>query len=84
MEITTDNGQFLEKIDKKIDSLQKDLNDLRVEQAEIKGDIKALDAKVDGIAKRLDTQEFINRSVVVGFLLAIIAGITKLFFPSFG
>ncbi len=45
------------------------------------GAIKTLDAKVDGIGKRLDNQEFINRSVVVGLILAITAGIIKLFFP---
>ncbi|MEA5533813.1 Bdr protein [Crocosphaera sp. XPORK-15E] len=47
------------------------------------GQIKELEATVNGVSKRLDTQEFINRSVVVGFILAILAGLAKLFFPNF-
>ena len=76
-----------QKVDDKFESLQKDVVDIKVElvrlESELKGDIKALDAKVEGIGKRLDTQEFINRSVVVGFVLALAAGAVKLFFPSF-
>ncbi|MBD2362129.1 Bdr protein [Anabaena minutissima FACHB-250] len=49
-------------------------------EAELKGDIKALETEVKGIGKRLDIQEFINRSVVVGFVLALTAGAIKLFF----
>ncbi|NER00472.1 MAG: Bdr protein [Cyanothece sp. SIO2G6] len=82
----------------KLGSLQKELVDLKIGQArleselkgdvkalesELKGDIKTLDTKVEGIGKRLDTQEFINRSVVVGFVLALVAGGVKLFFPGF-
>jgi hypothetical protein len=47
------------------------------------GEIRTVDAKLDGLGKRLDTQEFINRSVMVGLVLAIAAGIVKLFFPNF-
>lgn len=47
----------------------------------VEGEIKAVEVEVKGIDKRLDTQEFINRSVVVGFILAIVAGIVKLFLP---
>ncbi|MEA5511303.1 Bdr protein [Crocosphaera sp. UHCC 0190] len=65
-----------EILDEKVDHLQKDVISLT-------GDVKTLDAKVEGIGKRLDTQEFINRSVVVGFVLAIGTGAVKLFFPNF-
>ena len=47
------------------------------------GKIETVNAKLDGLDKRLDTQEFINRSVVVGLVLAIAAGVFKLFFPNF-
>jgi primosomal protein N'' len=47
------------------------------------GEIKTVNAKLDGLGKRLDTQEFINRSVMVGLVLAIAAGVVKLFFPDF-
>jgi hypothetical protein len=51
-------------------------------EARLQGDIKNLETEGKGIGKRLDTQEFINRSVVVGFVLALAAGTIKLFFPS--
>ena len=50
----------------------------RVEQT-LKGEIKVLDEKVDGIGKRVDTQEFINRGVIVGLVLTILGGFAKLF-----
>ncbi|NEQ69721.1 MAG: hypothetical protein F6K21_30365 [Symploca sp. SIO2D2] len=105
-------GQIIQKIDRldgKVESLQKDVVEIKIEivrlesefkgdiktleselkgdiktlETELKGDIKTLEAEVQGIGKRLDTQEFINRSVVVGFVLALAAGVVKLFFPSF-
>ena len=47
------------------------------------GKIETANAKLDSLDKRLDTQEFINRSVMVGLVLAIAAGVVKLFFPGF-
>ena len=74
-----------------IKALESELKgDIKALESELKGDIKALeievktlDTEVKGIGKRLDTQEFINRSVVVGFVLALAAGAVKLFFPDF-
>ena len=43
------------------------------------GEIKALEGKVDGLGKRLDNQEFLNREVMVAVLAALIAGTAKLF-----
>ncbi|MGK7877959.1 MAG: hypothetical protein AB4426_33020 [Xenococcaceae cyanobacterium] len=83
-----------EKFETKLDTLQQDVTEIKIGQAklegeikrleiELKGEIKTLEAEVKGIGKRLDTQEFINRSVVVGFVLAVGAGMFKLFFPNF-
>jgi predicted nuclease with TOPRIM domain len=36
-------------------------------------------SKIDGLDKRLSNQEFLNRAVVVGLLLAILGGLAKLF-----
>jgi len=67
-----------------IKSLKTELKgDIKSLESELKGDIKNLETEVNGIGKRLDTQEFINRSVVVGFVLALVAGTVKLFFPNF-
>lgn len=65
-----------EKFEAKLDNIQKDVNDLKVGQAELSSEVK-------GINKRLDNQEFINRSVAVGFLLAFGTGIIKILFPNF-
>jgi uncharacterized protein (DUF849 family) len=86
-EILGDIKQSIREVNQKLDTLQKDVTDIKVGQvkleAELKGEIKVLEAEVKGISKGLDTQEFINRSVVVGFVLAISAGAVKLFFPGF-
>lgn len=74
--------EILGQINQKLDRLDDKFDNLQKEVSELKGDIKALDAKVEGIGKRLDTQEFINRSVIVGFILAIAAGVVKLFVPN--
>ncbi len=72
-----------EQLEQKIDNLQQNVTDLKVGQAQLEkrltGEIKALEEKVDGISKRLDYQEFINRGVIVGLILAFLAGLAKVF-----
>ncbi len=86
--------EVLGQINQKLDKLQEDVTEIKIGQVkleekletletELKREIKALSSEVQGIRKRLDTQEFINRSVVIGFVLAISAGAVKLFFPTF-
>ncbi|MEM8781082.1 MAG: hypothetical protein AAGF26_19935 [Cyanobacteria bacterium P01_G01_bin.49] len=75
--------EVLGQINQKLDKLDDKFDKLQQEVISLKGDVKALNAKVEGIGKRLDSQEFINRSVIVGFILAIAAGAIKLFFPRF-
>ncbi|MGK7873660.1 MAG: hemolytic enterotoxin [Xenococcaceae cyanobacterium] len=90
IQVTTELSQVLERIDLKIDKLDQKidkldekfetkldkiderLNKLEVGQAEMKGDIKALD-------KRLESQEFVSRGVLVGLIIAILGGFAKLF-----
>jgi uncharacterized protein (DUF849 family) len=68
-----------EKFEQQFDKIDERLNRLEIGQAEIKGEIKALEAKVDGISKRLDSQEFVSRGVLVGLIIAIAGGAAKLF-----
>ena len=81
--------EFNQKMDKqytelnqKIETLQNDVNEVKVGQARLEekltGEIKTLDAKVDGITKRLDFQEFINRGVVLGLIVTILGGVAKM------
>ena len=88
--IETDLKEIFAKFDQRLDRMEDSLNRLHVSQAEIKGDIKAideklsgqiktLDEKVTGIGKRLENQEFINRGVLVAVIVALLGGAGKFF-----
>ena len=81
---------ILINIQKDLKEIRDDLTDLKVSQAEIKGEIKTLDEKlsgqvktldekVTGIGKRLENQEFLNRGILAALIVALIAGAAKLF-----
>ena len=69
-------ADFRQETNHKLDNLTQDVVDLKVGQARI-------EEKLEGLDKRLENQEFINRSVFVGILLTLGAGIIKLLFPDF-
>ncbi|AFZ36819.1 hypothetical protein Sta7437_3312 [Stanieria cyanosphaera PCC 7437] len=77
--IQTDISDLLKQIDRKLDKLSEDVTELKVGQAEIKREIKALDLKVDQLDKRVGNQEFTNRGVLVGLILVILGGAIKFF-----
>ena len=52
---------------------------IEVGQAEIKGDLKALDTKVEQLDKRVGNQELTNRGILVGLVVIILGGAAKLF-----
>jgi uncharacterized protein (DUF849 family) len=85
VELTIDQDlkDVLLQINTKLDNLQKDVTDIKIDlattKAELKGDLKALDEKVTGIGKRLENQEFVSRSIVVALVIAILGGFAKLF-----
>ncbi|MDJ0599718.1 MAG: hypothetical protein QNJ37_12860 [Crocosphaera sp.] len=62
---------FQRDVNQKLDTLQKDVTDLKVGQAK-------LEEKVEGLAKRLDYQEFINRGVIIGLLAAVLGSLAKM------
>lgn len=77
-----------DKLDNRLDKIDERLNKLEVGQAEIKGDIKAIDERLSGQIKTLDTkveqldkrignQEFTNRGVLVGLIIVILGGAAK-------
>ena len=70
--VTYDLTDVLKRIENKLDTMQKDLTDLKVGQAR-------LEEKVDGLGKRLDYQEFINRGVLIGLIVALLGGLAKMF-----
>lgn len=59
--------------------LQKGQKDIQITLETIKGDIKALDTKVDQLDKRVANQEFLNRGVFIGLLLALLGGVVNFF-----
>jgi len=63
------------KVNGKIDKLSEEVNDLRVDLANVKG-------KLTGVNKRLDNIEFTHRTIFVAIVAALMAGLVKLFFPS--
>ncbi len=81
--IETDLKEVLTQINQKLDNLQRDVTDLKIGQArleaELKGDIKALDAKMDGLGKRLENQKFVSRGVLIALICAILGSFAKLF-----
>lgn len=77
--IETDLKEVLGAIQGELKEIRNDLTDLKVSQAEIRGDIRTLDEKVTGLGKRLENQEFVNRSILVAIVATILAGAVKFF-----
>ena len=59
--------------------LQKGQKDIQITLESIKGDIKSLDTKVEQLDKRIANQEFINRSVLIGLILAFVGSVVSMF-----
>ena len=89
----------LTRIESKIDSLEKRMNErfdkiedrlTKVEigqaelKAELKGDIKVLDEKIEGLTARVGYQEFTNWGILIALVVAVLGGAAKLFgfFPN--
>jgi DNA anti-recombination protein RmuC len=82
--------KFIE-VDHKFEEVNQKLVKLQIGQSGLSGEIKALDEKFSGkietldekivsISKRIDYQEFINRSVTVAMTVAFIGGVAKFLF----
>ena len=89
----------LTRIESKIDSLEKRMDErfdkvedrlTKVEigqaelKAELKGDIKVLDEKIEGLTTRVGYQEFTNRGILIALVVAVLGGAAKHFgfFPN--
>lgn len=68
-----------DKLEDKVDKLEDKVDKIGEDVAQLKTDVKVLDQKVVGIDKRLDAQEFINRGVAIGLLVALLGGLAKIF-----
>ncbi|MCZ8066249.1 MAG: DUF4164 domain-containing protein [Microcystis sp.] len=78
----------LTRIESKIDKIDERLTKLEIGQAELKaelkGDIKVLDEKIEGLTVGVAYQEFTNRGILIALVVAVLGGAAKLFgfFPN--
>ena len=77
--IQTEISEVLKEIRQDLKGIDNRLNNLEVGQARIEGKIEALDTKVDQLDKRVANQEFLNRGVFIGLLLALLGGVVNIF-----
>ena len=81
------NERF-DKVDERFDKVEDRLTKVEIGQAELKGEIKALDervsTKIEGLTARVAYQEFTNRGILIALVVAILGGAAKLFgfFPN--
>ena len=84
--IELDLNDILNKIDTKLDTLSRDVTDIKVGvaklekkvdglekrlEAKLDGIEQKLESKLDGLRKRMDNQEFISRGVFVGVIVRL-------------
>ncbi|BBH39489.1 hypothetical protein myaer102_20210 [Microcystis viridis NIES-102] len=77
------NDRF-DKVDERFDKVEDRLTKLEIGQADLKGDIKVLDEKIEGLTVRVGYQEFTNRGILIALVVAVLGGAAKLFgfFPN--
>ncbi|AKV70733.1 MULTISPECIES: DUF4164 family protein [Microcystis] len=77
-----------DKVDERFDKVEDRLTKVEIGQAELKGelkgDIKVLDEKIEGLTVRVGYQEFTNRGILIALVVAVLGGAAKLFgfFPN--
>ncbi|BAU65300.1 hypothetical protein STA3757_26810 [Stanieria sp. NIES-3757] len=80
----------LEKIDQRFEKLETKIDDRfnRVEQRfekietkinDIQVSVARLEEKTEGLSKRIESQEFVSRGVLIGLIVAILGAAAKLF-----
>jgi chromosome segregation ATPase len=70
---------FEKRVDERFDRLDERLTKLEIGQADLKGDVKALDEKINGLTARVAYQEFTNRGILIALVVALIGGAAKVF-----
>ena len=81
--IETNLAEILGQINQKLDKLSEEATELKTELkvgfAEIKGEIKTLDARVEQLDKIITNSEFTNRGILIGIVVLVLGGAAKLF-----
>lgn len=77
--IQTDIADILQELKSDQKKILEEVNTLKLGQAEIKGDMKALDTKVEQLNERIKNSELTNRGVLIGLVVIILGGAAKFF-----
>lgn len=77
--IQTDIAEILKDLQQGQKEILKEVSDVKINLETVKGNIKALDTKVEQLDKRIANQKFLNRGVFIGLLLALLGGIINAF-----
>jgi cell division septum initiation protein DivIVA len=77
--IETDLKEILDQINHKLEHIQENITDIKISQTELKGEIKALDTKVEGLSMRIQNQEFTSRAILGSLVLVILGSALKMF-----
>ncbi len=70
------------KFDEKFDKLDEKVDKLAIGQAEIKGDVKALDVKTEQLNTRVGNVEFAVRGILIGLAVVVLGGFAMFFWMS--
>lgn len=79
VQIATDLTKILERIDQRFDSFEQKLNKLSDNVNNLQIEAATIKTEINSINKCLDAQEFINRGVAIGILVALLGGLAKIF-----
>jgi predicted nucleic acid-binding Zn-ribbon protein len=77
--IETDIAEILKDLQSGQKEILKEISNVKVSQEAIKGDIKALDTKIEQLDKRIGNVEFTIRGVFIGLLVLILGGFAMFF-----
>lgn len=77
--IQTDIAEILKELQSGQKEIIKEISNVKVSLEEVKGDIKVLNTSIQELDKRVSNQEFTNRGVLIGLILALLGGALKLF-----
>jgi len=77
--IENDIAEILKDLPSGQKEIMKEISDVKVSLEGVKGDIKILNTSIKELDKRVSNQEFTNRGVLIGLILALLGGAVKLF-----
>lgn len=77
--IEIDISEILQEIKTDQKKVLEEINNLKIGQSDIRGDIKSLNTKTDQLEKRVGNVEFAVRGVLIGLLIVILGGFAIFF-----